>query len=364
MKTLLKRRIAAIFVAGILLFSNYGILAFADETVQPNENPTEQVSEEENQQENNDEQANDEQADDEQANDEQANDEQANYEELDDNQKEDFNNDSEQFENKEPNEEDFQPFGLDLDIEPMDAEDDLAVEPFEGEILTEEEPQIQEEIIMIYDQDNNISSGISIGGSVPTLFELKNKDEDHIVQLIKAYCNQLEVFISDGAEYKVELLENSESNDNLRGILLNGYPTKTLEELRLLPGLSNITEKQAIAATQMAIWNLNREDSQKFTTDNQNAKKLYDLLKTKKEQITSPSSSINVSTPEVELVENVVNVKYTYSISNTDQIKSRFIEDKFELDGFQVVSRITDENGITTVILSKIIENMEEEFSI
>ncbi len=148
----------------------------------------------------------------------------------------------------------------------------------------------------------NISSGINInvpnlGNVAPTLFKLDNKDPDHIIKLIQAYCNQLDVFITDNAEYKVELLGQSELNDNLRGILFNGYPTKTIDELKALEGLSGLTDKQAIAATQLAIWNLTRGETNKLTSGNDNVNKLYKILRLKKETVITPDSSINVSTP-------------------------------------------------------------------
>lgn len=87
-----------------------------------------------------------------------------------------------------------------------------------------------------------------------------------------AYCCDLNTQIVDNAEYRRIMLEecdyfaNPEDAAMVRSIVLKGYwreadGTSNIEELRSATGLSSLTELEALAATQHAIWDYGNSGS-------------------------------------------------------------------------------------------------------
>lgn len=72
------------------------------------------------------------------------------------------------------------------------------------------------------------------------------------------YCVDLPVSPTDNAVYHRVNLEDSTYAaalaDQLRGILLNSYPEKTVDELAEASGIDGLTKDEAITGTQLAVW--------------------------------------------------------------------------------------------------------------
>lgn len=99
--------------------------------------------------------------------------------------------------------------------------------------------------------NGEIESGYSI------VFGLENRMTNRSFESL--YCVDLPVGDADGDVY-YQRLNLSDSTyaaalaDKLRGIVLNTYPSITLEELRKTSGIADLTLSEAITGSQLAIW--------------------------------------------------------------------------------------------------------------
>ena len=154
-----------------------------------------------------------------------------------------------------------------------------------------------------YNSDENHSSSV---------LNLKDKNE-----IVNGYCNDLDTNLKKNSEYKVEELSKDDSGEKLRGIVQNGYdPQESVSDylVRLeldttfdKTKLNGLTQEEAIAATQMAVWKLDNPGKDFVVTDpsglfgwgekeNKNVTNLAKYLSDQKES--APSNH------DVEIVEN------------------------------------------------------------
>lgn len=95
--------------------------------------------------------------------------------------------------------------------------------------------------------------------SAPTsLMKLKNTVTG---ETISAYCIDLFTAVGKSQKYNNEYLENlnyssaiKANSDKLRSIIANSYPNKSLEQVRAMTGISDLSAQEAVRATQMLIW--------------------------------------------------------------------------------------------------------------
>ena len=183
--------------------------------------------------------------------------------------------------------------------------------------------------------------GNSISGIGPRLFDLKETSE-------KAYCNDIDTTINSNIKYEVKELTVSTPGDenNLRGIVLNGYdPAKDFDAYKTelakhIEGhdIGNLTTKEAIAATQLAIWKLNNKNNKPVIPNEDSNKRvtaLAEYLSTK--TVLAPTHNLEIiATPNGESVDNgitlndkIVEIKYNYSLSPS--ANEKLITTKFDV---------------------------------
>ncbi|CBH20568.1 exported protein of unknown function [Acetoanaerobium sticklandii] len=180
------------------------------------------------------------------------------------------------------------------------------------------------------------------------VFDLKNTKDSK--EDVTAYCNDIDTNLKNNSKYSVqELPQNSKdikTSEKLRGIVLNGYdPNTNIETYRseLLKDASkyltqnqinNLTEEDAIAATQMAVWKLDNPNKKfvdydwekgflgiKKRVEDEKVVKLAEYLSKQKESDPSKNNlKIEAKATDentaVKLENGEVSVNYTYSILN------------------------------------------------
>lgn len=128
-----------------------------------------------------------------------------------------------------------------------------------------------------------------LSGMQPSLFTLKLADGS----TLRVYCVEVHTNLS----YKKDMVEvpwdkyptqDSPFHKNrakVNWVLHNGFPAKQVDDLKMLPGLGDLDEKEAISATQAAVWHFSDDvdlDSDNPTPKNADAKKdvkaFYDYL--------------------------------------------------------------------------------------
>lgn len=98
--------------------------------------------------------------------------------------------------------------------------------------------------------------GYVVGGLQTALLQIKSGDNG---SLLDVYCCDMETYTVDDYIYKRTNIEGGEhykveNAPYIRAILHNAYPFITLKEVVAAAGIANLTVKEAITATQMAVW--------------------------------------------------------------------------------------------------------------
>ena len=110
------------------------------------------------------------------------------------------------------------------------------------------------------------------------LFQLKDNDQN----ISLTYCADKDTYIVKNSKYTRTNISDAnyytkENGDKIRAIIRNTYPFISLAESRSRTGLSNLSEKEAITASQLAVWHY--ANGENFhSIDRPNVKTLYNWL--------------------------------------------------------------------------------------
>ena len=260
----------------------------------------------------------------------------------------------------------------------QDPPQTIEVEPAKIEVVDYEETQdVDENGNEIIEKEvrysNTGTAGKTITEDIPGIFN----DKDYNTSLLNlkdgkenvtAYCNDIDTALKNSSKYDVvELSESTPGNDSdkVRGIVLNGYDSSKdfnkfksdLSKSMKNADMNKLTKEEAIAATQLALWKLDNPNKDLVAYVNPNAvfekenKKIMDLAKYLLKQEESDPSKNNLkieakATDEntaVKLENGEVSVNYTYSILNrvNEQVET-FLEvfvngNKLADDAYSVV---------------------------
>ncbi|WP_306366673.1 thioester domain-containing protein [Nocardiopsis sp. CC223A] len=179
-----------------------------------------------------------------------------------------------------------------------------------------------------------------------TLFELTLEDGD----TLSAYCIDLETYTRDNAWY----VEDDWANYPGRGdfsepgkvhwVLQHGYPTVSAQKLGAEVRLPRLTESEAMAATQAAIWHFT--NGVDLTRAPGNVTKLYDHLVENAEDLSQePGPSLSV-TPGEESGE-AGSIVGGFTIETNSETAIAVVEDPANPDGVDLVDM--DGNPVTEV---------------
>lgn len=191
------------------------------------------------------------------------------------------------------------------------------------------------------------------------------KDNDG--KIYKVYCIDKDIYTKDEQKYSLNNLEDMsnytrENMNKIRNIVISSYPYISIEKLRTLSGIPNLTTAQAIAGTQAAIWhysnNLNK------TSLKGNAYKLYDWYLKLPETTLEEAKVANV---EIQQETNVVNdkmeVKILYKVdkNNSDGSKINldysFDKDLKNIYGAEIEDLQVDSQGYSGIKISNLERN-------
>ncbi|MDA8371988.1 MAG: Cys-Gln thioester bond-forming surface protein [Nocardiopsaceae bacterium] len=155
---------------------------------------------------------------------------------------------------------------------------------------------------------DNAANGhaVSMGGSQinTTLFNLELDDGT----VLKAYCIDYETSIRKGAKYAEDAWANYPGKGKfaepakVHWILQNSYPTVSVDELAKDSGIARLSEKDALAGTQAAIWHFSNDVELKGRNQ-PNVKKLYEYLVDNAEELPQteePEASLAISPKSAE----------------------------------------------------------------
>lgn len=134
---------------------------------------------------------------------------------------------------------------------------------------------------IVYADDNNEFNityeksderGMTVDSHITTLFRLSDTNG----QKVKAYCVDRSTSIQSGASYSRTNVGNadyysSDSANHIRAIVQNAYPYIDISELENRCGINDLTTKEAITATQLAIWHYSNDSELKCNDKNVNA---------------------------------------------------------------------------------------------
>lgn len=153
----------------------------------------------------------------------------------------------------------------------------------------------------------NAASGeqvrMSSGGPTgTTLFNLRLEDGT----VLTTYCIDFRTPIRSGAEYQEDSWANYPGKGDfaepakVHWVLQNSYPTLSVEALGEAADINRLTEKEAIAATQAAIWHFSN-DLDLGNANKPNVKSLYEHLVSSAEELpqtAEPTATLKVTPSE------------------------------------------------------------------
>lgn len=141
------------------------------------------------------------------------------------------------------------------------------------------------------------------------------------------YCIDYETNIRKDADYIEDQWENYPGKGDFTAgkvhwVLQNSYPTVDLGALGAASKTARLTEEQAIAGTQAAIWHFSNgvEFSRKGNDNNANALRLYDYLVKNAKDLASeePHASLSIAPGTAEGKAGETIGKFTVTTSGTD----------------------------------------------
>ena len=224
--------------------------------------------------------------------------------------------------------------------------------------------------------DNTRGEDVTIGSNtnaLTQLFDVRLFENNQLVGAnIQAFCIDLNTTINKNINYTVDFLENVNYFPNgnaprIRAVIYGSYPQVSLVNLRLNSGIANLTEKEAIAGTQMAIWNLTNGTSPDLTkysgASKQRILALYNYLIGLPGIAAPQQTTIIASGPSVSIDEDEAVVTFSYSTNGVNNLNNSPVTLSYltDLVGFSESTSVS--GGITTVELRKDLDLLSAPFA-
>lgn len=201
---------------------------------------------------------------------------------------------------------------------------------------------------------------------------MKVKDSSN--NIYNVYCIDKSSTVQDNHKYSLENVSDAnyystENANKIRNIVLNSYPFITLENLKTMTGITNLTEKQAIAGAQAAIWNYSNNATQTQVIGN--AKTLFDwyLRLPGKLIIKTPVANIDLN-QETTIVNNKYEVQISYKANQKNEdgsdiaLNYKFDKDIKTIYGATVEDVGKDANGYNVVKISNLSKSATFNFEV
>ncbi|NLC04754.1 MAG: Cys-Gln thioester bond-forming surface protein, partial [Tissierellia bacterium] len=144
----------------------------------------------------------------------------------------------------------------------------------------------------------------------------------YVGDTIYAYCIDIDTTINTSSNYREDLLESvnyftKENAKNVRAIIYNSYPAKTLNELKAaVSNVSGLTVPQAIAGTQLAIWHYTN-GARPSSDNNEDVMRVYNYLIGLPGMIIPDLAEIDAVGPTVVEEGNAWVIDFSYNISDS-----------------------------------------------
>lgn len=205
--------------------------------------------------------------------------------------------------------------------------------------------------------------GENDGDDTTALLKVSKNDGTKYV----AYCIDESNYTKDNQKYSLVNVEdadyyNIESANKIKNIVINSYPYITIENLKTLSGIKTLTDTQAIAGSQAAIWHYS--NSEYKTQIKGNSKLLYDWY-LKLPELSNDSAK--VSDIDIKQETNIVNGKYEVTIlykatqKNSDgtdiSLQYNFDKDLKNEYGAQIEETVDNQTGYNIVKISNLNKN-------
>lgn len=212
--------------------------------------------------------------------------------------------------------------------------------------------------------------GESDGAYATALMKVKDSSNN----VYNVYCIDKSSVVKDN--YKYSLVNVADANyystedaNKIRNIVVNAYPFTSLENLRVFTGIKDLTQEQAIAGAQSAIWHYSNNKSESQLTGN--SKTLYNwyLCLPSKLIIKTPVANIEIN-QETTIVDNKYELKFSYKSNEKNEdgtdIKLNYSFDKniSQLYGAKVTEEQKDENGYNVIKISNLEQNAKFQFKV
>lgn len=157
-------------------------------------------------------------------------------------------------------------------------------------------------------------------GDTPTALM---KVEDSSDKIFNVYCIDRNSFVKDNYKYSIVNVSDAnyystENANKIRNIVLNAYPYIELQNLRIMSGIPNLTDEQAIAGAQAAIWNYSNDSRQTALTGN--SKSLYDWYLRLPGKLIVKTTVANIDmTQEKTINQGKYEIKISYKANATNE---------------------------------------------
>ncbi|WP_017594710.1 thioester domain-containing protein [Nocardiopsis potens] len=165
------------------------------------------------------------------------------------------------------------------------------------------------------------ADGTSIGAS---LFNLKLEDGT----MLQTYCIDYETSIRGGAKYQEDAWENYPGKGEfatpgkVNWILQNSFPKVDAASLAETSGVAGLTDEQAVAGTQAAIWHFSNGVEFTEQGNDENVFALYSYLveNAKKEDVAEPDASLTIAPESAEGKAGQTIGEFTVTTSSADPV--------------------------------------------
>lgn len=150
---------------------------------------------------------------------------------------------------------------------------------------------------------------------------MKVKDSSN--KIFNVYCIDRNSFVKDNYKYSIVNVSDAnyysiENANKIRNIVLNAYPYIELQNLRIMSGIPNLTEEQAIAGAQAAIWNYSNDSRQTALIGN--SKSLYDWYLRLPGKLIVKTTVANIDmTQEKTINQGKYEIKISYKTNGTNE---------------------------------------------
>ena len=168
--------------------------------------------------------------------------------------------------------------------------------------------------------------GSFVGGESTSIMELEDKDGN----VFTTYCMDKDIGVEYGWSYSIVNVEDNsnidkETADLLRNIVKHAYPFLSIEKIREITGLTELTKRDAIAGAQIAIWHYTNGIVFEPTGD---IKTLYEFYLNLGESETSATDISNIDiNHETYFEEDIRNLLITFDSNDIYDIKYTFDKD-------------------------------------